>query len=418
MFVDLARTARPRQSRNDRLATGAALPSKSLAMGGDPRIPAIVHLDADAFFVSCEQARDPSLRGKKCAVGGRERGIISSASYEARACGVYTPMPTKSALKVCPDLILIPHTFGLYGKVSRRMFDLCETLTPLVQRNSIDEGYLDLGPCGLRTPSAVEAAVRGLQERLWAELQIPVSMGLAANKLVAQIASKLRKPRGFVVVPQGTEAAFLAPLPLGKLPGVGQKTEAALAGRGLRLVRDLFARSERELESIFGSGWRGMLAAARGEDDRPVETEEEDAKSYSQQETFGEDVGDFAAIERVAKRMIDELMAKVRGDGKRVRTCTVKVRYPDFTQESKGRSLETATDLEAPFYPLLSPLLRAAWRKRRPLRLVSVRLSGVEDGGGQLEMFGQADERRRRLAGVLDGLNRGSPVVRRGHQLS
>src|SRR5580704_13114913 len=134
-----------------------------------PAIPTIVHLDADAFFVSCEQARDPSLRGKKCAVGGRERGIISSASYEARACGVYTPMPTKTALKVCPDLILIGHTSGLYGQVSRQMFDLCETLTPLVQRNSIDEGYLDLGPCGLQSPAEVEAAVRGLQRRLWDE---------------------------------------------------------------------------------------------------------------------------------------------------------------------------------------------------------------------------------------------------------
>ncbi|MDE3084946.1 MAG: DNA polymerase IV, partial [Verrucomicrobiota bacterium] len=114
-------------------------------------LPTIVHLDADAFFVSCEQARDPSLRGKKVAVGGRERGIIASASYEARACGVYTPMPTVRALKVCPDLILISSGFGLYGAVSRKMFCLCETFTPIVQRNSIDEGYLDVGPCGYRT---------------------------------------------------------------------------------------------------------------------------------------------------------------------------------------------------------------------------------------------------------------------------
>ena len=110
-------------------------------------LPTIVHLDADAFFVSCELARKPELRGTKCAVGGRERGIISSASYDARACGVYTPMPTARAQKICPDLIMLPHTAGLYSKVSRQMFELCETLTPLVQRNSIDEGYLDLTPC-------------------------------------------------------------------------------------------------------------------------------------------------------------------------------------------------------------------------------------------------------------------------------
>jgi DNA polymerase-4 len=382
--------------------------------------PTIVHLDADAFFVSVEQALKPELRGKKVAVGGRERGIISSASYEARACGVYTPMPTTRALKVCPDLILISHSSGLYGKYSRRMFELCETLTPVVQRNSIDEGYLDLGPCGFRTAGEVEVAVRQLQRKIWDELQITVSFGIATNKLVAQIASKLRKPEGFVVVSPGTEAEFLAPLPLGKLPGVGQKTEAALAGKhGLRLIRDLVARPQDELQAIFGDGWREMLATARGMDDRPVETAHEDAKSYSQQETFARDIGDFSAIEQVAKRMIDELMPKIREDRKRVRTMTVKIRYPDFSQEAHGRSLDAATDLEAPFYPLVAPLLRAAWRKPRPLRLVSVRFSGVEDGPAQLEMFAQTDEKRRRLAGVLDRLNdRGRiSVVRHGHQL-
>ena len=384
-----------------------------------PPLPTIVHLDADAFFVSCELALKPELRGTKCAVGGRERGIISSASYEARACGVYTPMPTQRALKVCPDLVLLPHTSGLYGKVSHQMFDLCETLTPLVQRNSIDEGYLDLGPCGHASSSEIEARVRSLQRRIQEELQIPVSFGIAANKLVSQIASKLRKPRGFVVVPPGTEAGFLAPLPIGKLPGIGAKTEEALNARGVKLIGDITARSEGELESLFGESWREMLATARGADDRPVETEHEDAKSYSQQETFAEDVADFGEIERVAKRMVDELLPKVREDKKRVRTMTVKVRYPDFTQETHGRSLETATDLEAPFYPLVAPLLREAWKKTRPLRLVSVRFSNVEDGGQQLEMFAETDEKRRRLAEVLDKLNhRGrAAIVQHGHHL-
>jgi DNA polymerase-4 len=383
-------------------------------------LPTIVHLDADAFFVACEQALEPSLRGKKCAVGGRERGIISSASYEARACGVYTPMPTTRALKVCPDLIMIPHTPGLYGRVSQQMFDLCETLTPVVQRNSIDEGYLDLTPCGFKTQAAVEAAVHALQQRIWDELQVTASFGLAANKLVAQIASKLRKPRGFVVVPPGEEKDFLAPLSIGRLPGIGTKTEAALAKHGLNFVHELFLRSESELSAILGRDWRHLLLLARGIDERPVETEETDAKSYSQQETFAADVGDFAEIERVAKGMLDELMRKVRADGKRVRTMTIKVRYPDFAQEAHGHSLAEASDLEAPFYPLVNPLLRAAWKKRRPLRLVSVRLSGVEDGPAQLEMFAQTDEKRRRLAAVLDQLNAGGrgAAVQHGHQLA
>ena len=380
-------------------------------------LPTIVHLDADAFFVSVELALQPHYRGKKVAVGGRERGIIASASYEARACGVYTPMPTSRALQVCPDLILLPHQ-GDYGAVSRKMFDLCETLTPYVQRNSIDEGYLDLGPCGLTTTEAVERTVRGLQQRIWDELTIPVSFGIATNKLVSQIASKLRKPRGFVVVPPGAEADFLAPLDIGKLPGVGAKTETALQAHGIHKISDLFTRSERDLAALLGRDWAAFLTLARGVDDRPVDTEREDAKSYSQQETFPKDVADLAAVERTAKGMIDALLPVIRADGKRVRTMTVKVRYGDFTQETAGRSLPEASDLEQPFYPLLAVLLKQAWSQSRPLRLVSVRFSGVEEGGRQLDLFAEADEKRRKLAAVLDQMNQGKTLrVHRGHQL-
>ncbi len=384
-----------------------------------PALPTVVHLDADAFFVSCELAVHPELRGTKCAVGGRERGIISSASYEARACGVYTPMATKAALRICPDLILLPHTSGIYSKKSREVFDLCETLTPVVQRNSVDEGYLDLAPCGFKTAEEIERRVRALQQRIWDELQIPTSFGVAANKLVAAIASKARKPKGFTAVLPDTEAEFLAPMKINVLPGVGKKSEARLEAAGINLVRDLFTRTEPELKALFGNSWEEVLAMARGEDDRPVHTEREDAKSYSTQETFMQDIRDFTEIERIAKRMIDELMPKIREDGKRVKTMTVKVRYPGMEDSSTGRSLAEATDLEAPFYLLVEPLLKDAWTLNRPLRLVSVRFSNVEEKGSQLEMFGQTDDRKRRLAAVLDKLNdRGKKgVVRHGHQI-
>lgn len=382
-------------------------------------LPTIVHLDADAFFVSVEQAANPSLYGKKCAVGGRERGIIASASYEARAVGIYTPMPTAQALRICPDLILIAHGMGKYGEVSRKMFDLCETLTPYVQRNSIDEGYLDLRPCGLRDQTAVEKLVHELQQRIWRELAVPVSMGLATNKLVAQIASKLRKPRGFVVVPAGDEASFLAPLKIGKLPGIGAKTEARLNDAGIFTVTDLLAASSLLLEEVLGDSWSSVVRFARGEDDSPVETEEEDAKSYSQQETFSKDISERAEIERITKGMLDELMAKVRRDQKRVRTLTVKVRYPDFTQDTQGHSLGEATDLEGLFYPVLTNVLRGAWKRRSPLRLVSVRLSGVEARAEQLDLFAQDNEKRRRLADAMDRLNQNkkSAGVLHAHQL-
>ena len=383
-------------------------------------LPTIVHLDADAFFVAVEQALDPSLRGKLVAVGGRERGIIASASYEARARGVYTPMPTKLALKVCPELILSNLGWKRYGEFSRRMFEICETLTPVVQRNSIDEGYLDIGLCGFRTIGEIERRVRAVQQRIWDDLQITASFGIATNKLVSAIASKAMKPRGFTLVPPGGEAVFLAPMKISVIPGVGKKSEARLEAVGIKLVRDLFERTESELKAIFGSSWMEMLAMGRGEDTRPVATEHEDAKSYSQQETFRQDIADLAAIERIAKRMIDELMPAIRADGKCVRTMTVKVRYAGMEDSVCGRSLSAATDLEAQFYPLVTPLLKEAWKKRRPLRLVSVRFSGVEAPAAQLEMFAQPDEKKRRLATVLDRLNQGGKkaVVRHGHQLT
>jgi DNA polymerase-4 len=378
----------------------------------------IVHLDADAFFVSVELALRPELRGKKVAVGGRTRGIISSASYEARSSGVYTPMPTQRALRVCPDLILLPHE-GDYSGVSRRMFDLCEDLTPLVQRNSIDEGYLDLGPCGLKTAAEVEQVVRALQERIWTELEVPVSMGIATNRLVAQVASKLRKPRGFVIVPPGEEAAFMAPLDIKEMPGVGKRSQERLREQDIHTMGDVVAQTDSALAAVVGSSWRKFRQRCLGQDDRPVVTERDEAKSWSHQRTFATDIGDRARIEAIAKGLIDDLMAKIRKEGRRVRTLTVLVRYPDFQQESSGRSLPEATDLETAFYPLVAPLLEKAWRLSRPLRLVSVKLSGVDDGPVQMDIFGGTDSKRRRLAGVMDQLNaqgEGLNLVR-AHQL-
>jgi len=382
-------------------------------------LPTIIHLDADAFFVSVEQALNPSLRGKKVAVGGRERGIISSASYEARACGVYTPMPSQRALKVCPDLILVSHTGGRYGEYSRKLFDLCETLTPLVERRSVDEGFLDVGPCGFKTTEEVATAIRRLQARIWDELQITISFGLATNKLVSAIASKLNKPRGFTVVVPGGEAAFLKPLSIGKLPGIGAKTEEALNARGIRRVADVLEFDDAALKAAFGNGWQDVLRMARGEDESEVETEDWEAKSYSQQETFFTDIFDFAEIERIAKGMIDDLMPKIRADGKRVRTMTVKIRYPDFEQMSAGHSIDVASDLETPFYPWVAPLLKKAWVKKRPLRLISVRFSSVDDRPEQLEMFGEKDEKRKRLASAVDALKakRGGSAIVRGTQI-
>jgi DNA polymerase-4 len=374
-------------------------------------LPTIVHLDADAFFVSVEQSLDPSLRGKKVAVGGRVRGIVASASYEARACGVYTPMPVSQALRVCPDLVLVSHANGMsrYSEFSAKMFALCETVTPYVECRSIDEGFMDIGPRGFKDEATAVAAVRELQGRILRELGLPVSFGMAATKVVSAIASKQNKPRGFTVVPAGAEADFLAPLPIGVLPGIGKKTEVLLKANGIARVGDLPAQNGSLLASLLGRDWRGWVATALGEDDAEVGTVHEDAKSYSQQETFPRDIGDFAEVLRVAKGMIDALLPKVRADGKTARTLTIKVRYPGMEDDSAGRSLLEPSDLEAPFYVLAEPLLRTAWRRvRSPLRLVMVKLSGIAEPAVQMELFAEksdADARKRKLAAVVDSLN-------------
>jgi DNA polymerase-4 len=376
-------------------------------------LPTFIHLDADAFFVAVEQALHPELRGKKVAVGGRERGIIASASYEARACGVYTPMPTSQALRVCPDLILVSHSEGMsrYSEFSHKLFDLCETVTPLVERRSIDEGFMDIEPCGFADASAVEIAMRGLQARITRELGISVSFGLATNKLLCAIASKQNTPRGFTVVPAGAEAAFLAPLPISVLPGVGKKTEVLLKANGIARVRDILEQPESLLASLLGRDWRAFAAMALGMDDSPISTQHDDAKSYSQQETFLHDLRDFDSVLRTAKDMIDALLPKIRADGKRARTLTLKVRYPGMEDDVAGRSLAEASDLEAPFYALAGPLLRQAWRRRNaPVRLVMVKFSGIEEPPSQMELFTEdstATERKRRLAAVVDALNAG-----------
>ncbi|MDR2513102.1 MAG: DNA polymerase IV [Puniceicoccales bacterium] len=389
------------------------------------QLPTIVHLDADAFFVAVEQALNPSLLGKKVAVGGRVRGIIASASYEARACGVYTPMPTNQALRVCPDLVLVDHGDGMrrYSEFSRKLFAMCEAVTPVVERRSIDEGFMDVTLCGFADVDSLVGAMRGLQARIREELGLPVSFGLATNKLVSAIASKQQKPFGFTVVLPREERAFLAPLPVNVLPGVGKKTEVLLKANGIVRVEDLFGQTDSKLAALFGRDWRQMLAGAQGEDESLVGTVHEGAKSFSRQETFSEDCRDFQQVLRVAKGMLDELMSRVRVEGKRVRTLTVKVRYPGMQDDVAGRSLAEASDLEASFYVLLENLLQLAWRRRStPVRLVMVKLSGMEDPDEQLELFPQQrddDERQRRLAAAVDALNARphGALVRRGHQV-
>lgn len=382
---------------------------------------AAVHLDADAFFVGCEVASEPRLRGKAVAVGGMKRGIIASASYEARRLGVYTPMPTARALKICPHLIVLPGDYEKYEHFSRLMFSLVHDYTPVVEVGSIDEGYGDLS--GVTKWSPRTAAER-LRQNIRDHLRLSVSQGLGANKLVASVASKLRKPDCFLEVPAGTEREFLAPLAVKWLPGIGSKTERVFQAAGLHRIAQVAEATPESLELIAGSAAGQLHGFALGLDERPISTERADALSYGKQETFDEDTTDEEFVRRVLRGMADHLMAKVRADGKTIRCVEVRLRYNDMEQSRRSESLDEPVDLETDVYGLIDRLARRAWDRRVSLRLVGLKFSRVypaivRQTALDLPGTGYDRETRRELARVMDEAKEryGSGSVVRAHQL-
>ena len=379
---------------------------------------AIVHLDGDAFYAAVEQAADPRLRGRPVAVGGERRGVIASASYEARKFGIHAAMPTVQARKLCPRLVVVSGDFERYEQFSRLMFSYAEDHTPLVEVQGLDEGYYDLTPNHDRPPSEIAAKV---QKAIRQSLKITVSEGLATSKLVSQIASKAHKPDGFHVVPPGQETAFLHPLPNRWLPGVGPKLASRLNAAGLAEIRQVAAMPLELLELVAGGQARQLLLFSRGIDDRPVVQERAAQKTYSAQQTFGADLTDEAFAEAALRRMADDLFVKVRADHRAVRTLTVTVKYNDHEASQACESLSEPTPLETDVYGRLRGLLKRAWDRRVSLRLVGLKLSHLYDGpfAGELDLPGEGPTRERRERAVLaveDLRHRyGQGIVLRGH---
>ncbi len=378
----------------------------------------IVHLDADAFFAAVEQAADPKLRGKAIAVGGERRGIIASASYEARKFGVYTPMPTMRARKLCPKLIVLPGNFERYEQFSNWMFGYCYDFTPDVEQTSIDEGYFDLSANRKKSPAEIALTIR---RAIGQKLKIMVSEGIATNKLSSAVASKLTKPAAFNEILRGKEREFLHPLPNKWLPGVGPKTSLRLDAAGLAQICHVAATPLEMLELLLGNQAAGIRQFAHGIDERPLIPAREPQKTFSHQETFGGDLTDEDYVEATLRRMADSLFAKVREDGRSIRTLTVKVRYNDMVEDQLSESLFEPTDLETDVYGRLHEMLRRAWKRRVSLRLVSLKLSNVYDGRFRselpLEVSAQRQDARSRVAVVIDELRkaRGHSVILRGH---
>ena len=378
----------------------------------------IVHFDADAFFASVEQAADPRLRGKPVAVGGTCRGIVSSCSYEARWHGIYTPMPIARARRLCPRLIVIQPRFELYEQFSDNIFHLATEISPLVEKRSVDEGYLDLTGTSICSGKPPQAQAELLRSDVRSWLKISVSLGLARNKLLSQIAGKLHKPNAMIVIPPSHEheLAFLHPLPVKWLPGIGPTRENLLNSAGLTRIGQVAQMPTSWLAELVGNGAHTLRDFARNIDNRPVETTEPEAASYSHQETFEADTTDTAFIDATLRQLADRAFARVRIDGKQIRTVTVKIRYTDMDEHQGQLSLPEPTDIEEDVYPLLSQLLKRLWDRRVRLRMVQVKLSRVYSGYSQLDLFG-VKEKRRGLALTCEAIRRrfGPKGVMRAH---
>jgi len=377
-----------------------------------------MHVDLDAFYASVEQLRRPELRGTPVIVGGAgtpgERGVVAAASYEARAFGVRSAMPLSRARRLCPNGNFVPCDFRAYREASKSVFAILDHYSPVIEPIALDEAYLDLtGQEALMgTPDRV--ALR-LRDEVKARCGLDLSIGVASSKLVAKVASELRKPRGLVVVRPGEEAAFLAPLPLGKLPGCGPATVVRLERVGVRTVADLAALPDPLLGELFGHYGRLLGAHARGIDVSPV-LPPGDPKSISREVTFDRDLRDAARVRETALTLLQDVGQSLRAHGMSARTVVLKIRYQPFETLSRQATLPYPTDRDDQLAAALRQLLETQLDPARAIRLIGAGVSNLEAGATQLSLLETRSSRLAMLDEQLDELRGryGDHVIARG----
>lgn len=349
---------------------------------------AILHVDLDAFFAAVEQLDHPEWRGKPVIVGGdpSKRGVVSTASYEARVYGVRSAMPSARAAQLCPDAIWVRGSFDRYREMSQKVFAILASASPRVQPVSIDEAYLDVTPGRYSDehPVHVAEAIRAGV----AQLGITCSAGLAASKSVAKIASDFKKPDGLTVVWPGTEAEWLAPQPVRALSGIGPKTADRLMELGVRTLGDLAALDETTARQILGSHGSSLVGRARGIDPREVHPNDP-VKSVSNERTFSVDLRTRQEIEEALDALATKLGSRLRRKGVAGRTVTLKLRFSDFTTRTIQRTLPRVTDDEHVFGPVTRELLDSVWTAGVGVRLLGIGLSGFEEEGEQLTLLAE-----------------------------
>ena len=384
----------------------------------------ILHLDLDAFFCAVEELHDPSLRGCPFAVGGRaeSRGVVASCSYAARRFGVCSAMPMARAVRICPELrVVYPH-YRDYSTMSHEVMACLSKMTPLVEQISIDEAFLDVSDL----PEPGEILAKQLQTEIWDSLNLPCSIGVAANKLVAKIATDVAKasssgegyPNAVLVVPHGKERTFLDPLPSDRLWGVGPKTRERMAALGMRTIGDIARQSDVEMSTRFGKHGSDLVRRARGIDDRPVVTTHT-IKSISQEVTFPRDVSDRTTLLQTLHSQAEQVGRRLRSKKTGGFTVRVKLRKPDFTTLSRQVTLDQPTDEDSEIYAVAVQLFQNMWKTGESVRLLGLGVSRLGSPVRQLSLWGSQYERMSRLHSAIDTLRDkfDDRIVKRGTDL-
>jgi DNA polymerase-4 len=356
------------------------------ATSGDDTGCTILHADMDAFFASVTLLDHPELRGRPVIIGGADRGVVLSATYEARALGVHSAMPMVRARRLCPSAVTLAPTFERYREVSAAVMEVFRSLTPLVEPLSVDEAFLDVAGAVRRLgpPAMIGAQLRAQVQEATG---VTCSVGVASNKFLAKLASTQSKPDGLLVIPRDEAVAFLHPLPIGALWGVGERTETALHRLGLRTVGDIAQTPVSALAHAVGAGVAAHLVELSWGRDPRVVTPSRGERSIGAEHTFARDVDDPAEVRRELLRLSERVAARVRAAGRRGRTVAIKVRFADFSTVSRSRTLADATDVGAELYAAALALYEAMGIERARLRLVGVRVENLVESDGHAEQL-------------------------------
>jgi DNA polymerase IV len=346
----------------------------------------IAHFDLDSFFVSVEILNNPSLKDKPVIVGGRERGVVAACSYAARKFGIHSGMPSKKAFQLCPQLIVANGSRGEYSKYSRWVTQIIAAKAPLFEKASVDEFYLDL--TGMEKFFDPLQWTINLRQEIIDETKLPISFGMASNKMMAKIATDEAKPNGYLQIPFGKEKEFLAPLPVSKIPGVGEHTYGALKAMGITLIKHIGERTPEELEERLGKWGVDLWYKSEGIHNGEV-TQYHEAKSVSTENTFDENKTDAVYLMSELVRMVEKIAYELRQDGKVAGCVAVKIRYPDFETTSRQTTISySCADDE--IIPVAKELFTKLWRKGTPVRLIGVRLSELTNDAIQTNLFDDA----------------------------